>query len=75
MSSMEKDFLKPPLEETFKVLEYLSQCEPRKAASRRTGIEIRAARSPIELYLQVQSGSGLQRYWPIGTRPNHPYQI
>ncbi|MDF9903732.1 UNVERIFIED_ORG: hypothetical protein OKW15_001688 [Pseudomonas reinekei] len=76
MSSMEKDFLKNSLEETFKVLEYLSQCEPRKAASRRTGLEIQAARFANRALLAGAVGMGrLQRCWPTGTRPNHPYPI
>lgn len=72
MSSMEKDFLKIPLEETFKVLEYLSQCEPRKAASRLTGIETRAARFANRALLAGAIGLGLAAllaYWHTSQSP------
>ena len=72
MSSMEKDFLKIPLEETFKVLEYLSQCEPRKAASRRTGKEMQAARFANRALLAGAIGLGLAAllaYWHTSQSP------
>ncbi|MCP2024757.1 hypothetical protein [Pseudomonas laurylsulfatiphila] len=72
MSSMEKDFLKNSLEETFKVLEYLSQCEPRKAASRRTGLEIQAARFANRALLAGAVGMGiaaLLAYWHTSQSP------
>lgn len=72
MSNMEKDFLKSPLEETFKVLECLSQCEPRRAASRRTGIEIRAARFADRALFAGAVGIGiaaLLAYWHTSQSP------
>ncbi|WP_223502309.1 hypothetical protein [Pseudomonas sp. BF-R-24] len=72
MSSMEKDFLKSYLEETFKVLEYLSQCEPRKAASRRTKIEMQAARFANRALLVGAIGLGLAAllaYWHTSQSP------
>ena len=72
MSSMEKDFPTNPLEETFKVLEYLSQCEPRKAASRRTGKEMQAARFANRALLVGAIGLGLAAllaYWHTSQSP------
>jgi hypothetical protein len=72
MSKMEKDFLKNSLEETFKVLEYLSQCEPRKAASRRTKIEMQAARFANRALLVGAIGLGLAAllaYWHTSQSP------
>ena len=72
MSSMEKDFPTNPLEETFKVLEYLCQCEPRKAASRRTGKEMQAARFANRALLVGAIGLGLAAllaYWHTSQSP------
>ncbi|WP_095127205.1 hypothetical protein [Pseudomonas sp. Irchel s3h14] len=66
MSSMEKDPPDNNLDETIKVLEYLSKCEPRKAASRRTGIELRAERFANWSLLGGAVGIGiaaLLAYW------------